>query len=79
MLLEGWLFSADGAVIARNERWDPSRSHLRRLPGHIECVGMPAGRQALFCFCERILSTRILSLARSPDDMHVGNAAQVHI
>ena len=26
-----------------------------RLPGHRESVGMPASRQALVCFCERVL------------------------
>ena len=58
VLLVGWLFSTDGAVTARNERRDPSGFRLRRIRGGMGSVGTPVSRQALFCFCERILRTR---------------------
>ena len=63
MLLEGRLFSADGAATVRNEMRDPSGSRLRRLPGHIESVRTPASRQTLLCFCERTLRTLIREVA----------------
>ena len=52
------LVGADGAVTARNEGRDPSGFRLRRIRGGMGSVGRPVSRQALFCFCERILRTR---------------------